>query len=110
MWLALPLTTRAKMAAELNIPKVRSTSVINNVVTDDGYNVKDVEEALKVIPLQNALQDWTEMNVDVLFKKVVDKIEERVEIVSAPIEIVFAPSAFIVESTPKKRGRPAKKK
>lgn len=75
-WMGLKLSTRIKIAEELNIPKLRSTHVANDQVLDDGYNIKDVEEAIKVVPLQTYLKS-TETDVFKLFDELVLKAEGR---------------------------------
>lgn len=52
-WIGLPLSIRAKIAHKFGIAKVRSTSVINNTVVDDGYDVHAVENTLSIEAMQN---------------------------------------------------------
>lgn len=46
-WLALPLSTRVKIATELGIAKTGSTHVVDNRVESDGYSINTVEAALE---------------------------------------------------------------
>lgn len=104
-WLSLPLPTRAKIAHLFGIAKIRSTHVSNDVVIDDGYNIKQVEEAITVPALQSHL-DSEETDVHVLFRMLVDKVEGR-EPVSAPMAMIDEPEpsvtvtpAIVEESLP----------
>lgn len=81
-WVGLSLPTRQKIAQQFGIAKHRSTSVINNVVADDGYNVHDVENALTIEALQTFLHS-KETDILFLFEHLVSVAEGR-----AVIEIV----------------------
>lgn len=113
-WIDLSGETRVKIADALGIPKMRSTHVSDNKVVDDGYNLKDIENALSVPSLQTYLGS-TETDVFKLFQMIVDKMEGRwkpaVEITKVDDKIVAVP---VEEVKPKiqvksHRGRPKKK-
>ncbi len=90
----------------MNIPKVRSTHVSDNKVVDDGYNLADVENAIKVIPMQNYLGS-TETDVTKLFQMLVDDADGK-----KPVkEVITEPAIPLtpVKAVIKKRGRPAVK-
>lgn len=118
-WTNVPLSTRIKIAEQFNIPKVRSTHVFNDVVQDDGYNVKDMENALTV-PAMQAYLNSTETDLMILFQQTVDKIEgnfieEPAQAISAwvvPEEVLeFAKqSPSVLASTKKVTKRVVKKK
>jgi len=113
-WMSLPLSTRMKIAAAMNIPKLRSTHVANDQVLDDGYNVKDVEEAIKVIPMQNYLNS-TETDITILFKTLIDTVESRASLVAKKIvehgeEIVEHGEEIVDRILQSKEAKPIKKK
>lgn len=84
-WLSLPLPTRHKIASQFNITKKGPTHVVDNVVKDDGYAIKDIESALTMDSLQKYL-GTTEQNLTVLWNYLVDKIEGRnIVLVDTPI-------------------------
>lgn len=91
-WLAIPLGTRVKIAQEFGIAKNRSTSVINNVVVDDGYVITEVENAMNVQTMQKFC-DSKEKDANVLLDLVVAKIEyvapvtASIPVSPTPIEI-----------------------
>ena len=112
-WLSLSLVTRTKIAQRYGIPKVRSTHVSNNVVVDDGYNIKDVERIINVVFLQKELNS-TEADLGILFSQLVNKLDSPIAILSK--EEVEQFNKEYTERTGKvapvldkpKRGRPAK--
>lgn len=75
-WLETPLHVRAKIAEQFGVPKIRSTHVSNNVVVDDGYNVKDIERVVSVENLQEFLST-NESDLEVLFQRLIDKMEGK---------------------------------
>lgn len=78
-WLELPVSTRHKIASEFNITKKNPTHVQDSVVINDGYVVKDIEEALNVDALQKYLRiEITDMMV--LWNELVFRIENPEEI------------------------------
>ena len=70
------LATRYKLAEVFGFKKVHSTHVSNNEVVDDGFNIKDIEDALTVEKMQNYTSS-TEADMNVLFGQTVDKAEGR---------------------------------
>ncbi len=74
-WMELPLLTRVKIAEVFGIPKTGATEVSSNVVVKDGYAVKDIEEKLTIIAMQDYLspvdggEDFSE-----LFSRVIEKV------------------------------------
>lgn len=103
-WLELPLVKRAEIAQRFGIAKVRATHVANNQVVDDGYNIKDIENATTTEQLQIKL-NTTESNHEALWEMMVtNEPAPQVEVVEAP-----APEV-VVKKVAVKRGRaPAKK-
>lgn len=83
-WLAIPLSTRAKIAEKFGVAKTRSTSVIDNVVVDDGYEIHAVETAVNRKALQEFLNS-DEADINALLQHLVEVMEGRVEIVKADI-------------------------
>jgi len=73
-----PLNVRTKITEQFGVPKIRSVHVANNVVVDDGYNVKDIERIISVENLQEFL-GTNESNLEVLFQRLVDKMEGKEE-------------------------------
>lgn len=72
-WLALPISTRIKIASIFGIIKTGSTEVFNSTIKSDGYKITDIERALNIDALQKYLgTDETDMNV--LWKGMVDKV------------------------------------
>ncbi len=88
---------------------MRSTHVSNNQVVDDGYNLADVENAIKVIPMQNYLGS-TETDVTKLFQMLIDNAEGKLPIIETPqVEIEakdIIPGNVVIK---KPKGRPKKK-
>lgn len=128
LWRQTPINTRIEIARVFGIAKIGSTHVVNNVVESDGYKVEDVDRALNVESIQNYTNS-KETDPNVLWELLVAKasgselitndsrvgtlivtkpIHEEVKIEGAEdtgkIDIKTA-----VETSPKKRGRPAKK-
>lgn len=75
-WTATPISTRTKIAAQFGIQKKRSTHVANNEIIDDGYVIKEIEEALNIDALQKYL-GTSETDMLTLWLWMVDKIEGR---------------------------------
>lgn len=121
-WISTPFITRVKIAQEFGIAKLRATHVSDNVVVDDGYNVKDIESALNVEAMQVFLNSKEE-DVEVLFTLVIDRIENPL-IPAAPEPVIeVSPEVAVSNAKPekikvikepvvevKKRGRKAKTK
>ncbi len=84
-WLSLPLHVRGKIAADFDIPKLRSTHVINNEVADDGYDINMIENALTKEAMQRFIPSQEE-DLNVLFNLLVDKAEGKL-----PEPIVIPP-------------------
>lgn len=70
-WLALPLSTRVKLATEFGIAKTGSTHVVDNRVESDGYNINTVEAALEAHE-----NDWDEIVAKAEGRMVV-KVDEK---------------------------------
>ncbi len=97
LWLAVPLSTRARIAHQFGIAKVRSTHVSNNQVVDDGYDVHTIEHVLSLEVMQGFLNS-KEKDVMVLFKNLVDVMEGKVTITeSTPEETENVDDESIVE-------------
>lgn len=65
-----------QIAQYFNITKVRSIHVADNQVIDDGYNVKELEEKLTIVNMQDFLKS-TDTNPVVLFELLVSVAEGR---------------------------------
>lgn len=105
-WMRLSLPSRHALASKLGIPKKGPTHVVSNHIQSDGYDIKDVEEALSVEKLQSVLSS-SEADPEKLLDKLVGVIEGRdQESISVPVETV--PPVIAVETTKPKRGRPKK--
>lgn len=103
--MALPLSTRAKIAENMGIQKVRPTHVSDNKVVDDGYNLQDVENAIKVASMQAYLNS-TETDVTKLFQMLIDDAEGK-----TPAQIGGVDFAPVIEDKPvKKRAAKVTKK
>jgi hypothetical protein len=79
----VPIATRHKLAEVFGFKKVRSTHVSNDIVVDDGFNIKDIEDALTV----EKMQDYTfstETDMGILFGLTVDKAEGKLPPVIEP--------------------------
>lgn len=105
-WMSLSLPTRIKIANHFGIPKLRSTHVSNDVVIDDGYNVKDIENALTIEALQNHLNS-VEDDFNILLVLFIDVLEGRASLTQERVEKenIIPGEVLII----KKRGRPSKK-
>lgn len=73
-WLGTKLSTRQQIAKTFGIAKIRATHVSNDQIVDDGYNVKDIENALNKTVLQGHLNS-KETDIDVLYGMLVQSIE-----------------------------------
>lgn len=99
-WTSISLATRIKLAQEFGIAKVRSTHVTNNVVSDDGYNVKDIENAITIANLQGYIGSSSE-DINELWELAIGKIDGKVpEVVQNTPEVIVEPVEAIVEVTP----------
>lgn len=117
-WHGLSLPTRIKIATAFGIAKVGPTHVADNQIQSDGYKFQDIERAITVESLQRYLSS-NETDFGTLFLQLVDRMEGR-EIGSVPLNGTISTSAQIIPEkvvetsvplpTPKKRGRPAKKR
>ncbi len=76
-WLKLPITTRIKIANKFGIEKKGSTHVFNNVIQTDGFNIRDIEEALNVTAMQDFIGDCSETNPEKLWLIFIDKMEGK---------------------------------
>ncbi len=100
-WLAISLSDRIQLAHKLGIKKSRSTHVSNNVVVDDGFNIKDVELGLTVENLQK-ITGSISTDTKVLLDEAVRGLQPI-----GKMEVIM-PSAPIAIEVKKKRGRPSK--
>lgn len=76
VWMQVPISTRHKIAEAFGFKKVRSTHVSNNEIVDDGFVIKDIEEALTVEKMQSYTGS-TETDMNILFGLTVDKAEGK---------------------------------
>lgn len=105
-WREVQLSTRHKIAEIFGFKKVRSTHVVNNEISDDGFNVKDIEEALALDKLQNFLNNPS-TDINYLFNLTVDTLEGKMpEVIIVP-EIIAKPVETV---KPKKHGNTRTKK
>lgn len=102
-WLNLNINTRHKIAAQFGIVKRGSTEVVDNVISNDGYKVKDIEEALNIDALQTYL-NTQEADMTKLWVMLINKIEGReyVDDIQPPVQ---EPK---IEVKKNKGGRPRK--
>lgn len=82
--MSIPLPTRQKIAHEFGIAKVRSISVVNDVVMDDGYDIRNVENSLSVEAMQNFTES-KEKDPNTLLDLVIAKVNAVVEVIPQPI-------------------------
>lgn len=79
-WLSLSLATRIKIAEQFRIEQKTGREVFDDIVKNDGYLIKDIEEKLNLDSIQKYLgtevTDFAE-----LWTMLVDKIEGRFPIV-----------------------------
>lgn len=116
-WLGLPISTRIKIAGQFNIQKRGSTEVVDNHIKSDGYNIKEIEEALNIDAIQNYL-GVQETDMMTLWMWLIDKIEGR-ELTQVNIDTTLFEKGFggnptsdtleIHEAIKPKRGRPKAK-
>ncbi len=111
-WLSISLSDRAQLAHKLGIKKVRSTHVSNNVVVDDGYNIKDIEDKLTIESLQG-ITGSTSTDTKVLLDEAVRGLQPigKMEIVVTPEfankkQAEIFGKALASDIIKKKRGRP----
>lgn len=113
-WRALPLSTRALIAARFGIAKTGPTHVVNNQIESDGYKVEAIEGALNIDAIQ-AFTDSKLTDVQALWDLMVAKIEGRT--VEIPVVEMITPfpgggvppvQTEESKSAPKKRGRKPK--
>ena len=105
-WLSLPLHVRAKIAQRFNIKKSGPTHVVNNSIQSDGYAIKDVEDGLSVVKIQEFLNTKEDSLVtlwDLLVKCMEDPAPFKVT-----EESIQALKEEPIISTKKKLGRPKK--
>lgn len=73
-WCDLDISIRNKIANNFNIQKKNSTHVVDNVIQNDGYVVKDIEEALNIDAIQKYV-GRSETDMAVLWDLLIAKIE-----------------------------------
>lgn len=88
-WMALPLSTKAKLATQFGIPKNGAIEVYANTIKSDGYLVHDIENALTLNAMQKFLgSDETDGNI--LWEYLINKIENRTQKMEENIKIEIA--------------------
>lgn len=75
-WLDLPFETRIKIADMLGIEKKGATEVFENRVVNDGYVVKELEEAITVENVQKLFSE-VQNDPELLWNKLVNKAEGK---------------------------------
>lgn len=98
-WCDTNLSTRYKIAEIFGIKKVRSTHVADNKVKDDGFEIKDVEEAMTTPKLQEFLKNPSD-DLGVLFQLLVDTLEGKLS------EVTIQPDPTLIVD----EGKPIKTK
>jgi hypothetical protein len=102
----LPLTKRADIARRFGIAKVRATHVSNNQVIDDGYNIKDIENATSVEQLQVKL-NTNESDHDALWAMMIS--DEPTEVPAPVVEAAPVVPEVVTKKVAVKRAPRAKK-
>lgn len=109
----MPLVTRVAIAEKFNIKKKGATHVVNDFVQSDGYEVKDIDEAITLHSMQEFL-GTEEEGLSELWEMMVAKIEGRTNVdkpvmnmeeVRGEIESLVADSDIERKNKP---GRPRK--
>lgn len=97
-WLELNINTRHKIAAQFNIVKRGSTEVVDNIISNDGYKIKEIEEALNIDAIQTYL-DTQEADMTKLWVMLINKIEGRsyVDDVQPPVQEPKVTSRDVLE-------------
>lgn len=106
-WCSLPLATRHKIAEKFNIIKKRPTHVVNDYVQEDGYIVKDIEEALNVDAIQKFLNSQ-ETDMAILWDNLIAKIEGREIIEIFPLEVLPPKEALKAKNAYTKNAKKSK--
>ncbi len=104
-WVALPLGTRQRIAELFGIKKKRSIHVSNNLVLDDGYEIKDIDDALTVGAIQSLL-DTKEEGIS-LWNRLIFVAEGGV--ITKPDTPVIS-EVVVEELTPKPNAKKTKKR
>lgn len=73
----MPINTRIAIAKQFGILKKGSTEVVDNQIKSDGYNIKEIEEALNVDALQTYLST-DESDMTKLWERLVEKTNDPV--------------------------------
>lgn len=76
-WMELNIGTRQRIAGHFGIVKRGSTEVVDNQIKSDGYNIKEIEQALNIDAIQTFL-NVQETDMAKLWVRLVDKIEGRI--------------------------------
>lgn len=97
-WLRLPIMTRIKIAHLFNIEKKGATHVVDNQIQNDGFSVKDIESAITKDSIHSYIGDTSINDLEILFNKLVDKINEKPLLEKEEIRIV---SESIIKEQPK---------
>jgi len=75
-WIQLSLVTRQKIASEFGIVQKHGIEVFENTVKNDGYEIKDIEQALNLDSIQRYLGS-SETDMIKVWYQLIDKIEGR---------------------------------
>lgn len=86
-WISLPIQTRIKIAADFGIIKKGSIHVVDNHIQNDGYLIKDVEDALNTKAIQKYTGNENQTDLSILWDCLVAKAEgkESFETLTPPI-------------------------
>ena len=85
-WMALPLSTKGKLAQQFGIPKNGAIEVYANTIKSDGFLVHDIENALTLDSMQKFL-GTEETDVTILWDYLINKIENRTPKIEENIKI-----------------------
>ncbi len=96
-WRELSLPTRAVIAKAFGIGKRFPTHVRDNVVIEDGYDIKEIETALNILAIQEYTALLNETDLNILWTALVDRAEGRQV---GQVELVPIVSETVLEITP----------
>lgn len=109
-WTQLPINTRIAIAKQFGILKKGSTEVVDNQIKSDGYNIKEIEEALNVDALQTYLST-DESDMTKLWERLVEKTNDPVAYeakyrkeIEQPIIVAIEENNALIERLEPKRG------
>ncbi len=93
LWLALPLSTRHKLAEKYGVARTRPIHVVNNEVSDDGYDLKQLTTAFSLSKLEAYLAPASDMTYQELWDAMISEIEGKVYEVAK--DVVLTPPIYV---------------